>query len=194
MGREKFSELLDAIKVLETQTWRGFLFYGTIGYGKSHLLAALACYLISAGKRVVYIPDCRECAWNPVAYFRAAMLLAWGGPGDCDIRQEIVALNTKQAISKFFGRQSNILFLVDQMNALEKNPSGNDGLSDRKKDMIYEWIRACVAHKKYIFSASANNRNRDWATGRQTNAQPLLVYGGFSAVSPYTRCVGCRLC
>jgi hypothetical protein len=79
MGREKFTELLDAINVLETTNWRGYLFYGTIGYGKSHLLAALACYLISAGKRVVYIPDCRECAWSPVSYFRAAMLLAWGG-------------------------------------------------------------------------------------------------------------------
>lgn len=78
VGRENFAELVNAIDALETTHWRGYLFYRTIGYGKSHLLAAPACYLISAGKRIVYIPDCRECAWSPVNYLRAAMLLAWG--------------------------------------------------------------------------------------------------------------------
>jgi hypothetical protein len=186
MGREKFTELLDAINVLETTAWRGYLFYGTIGYGKSHLLAALACYLIAAGKRVVYIPDCRECAWKPIAYFRAAMLLTWGGPDDSVIRESIMALNTRQAISNFFGRQSNIFFLIDQMNILEVDPSGTDGLNDARKNTIYQWIRECVAPHKYIFSASANNQNRSWVKGKQTSAQPLLVHGGFSAVSPYT--------
>jgi hypothetical protein len=186
MGREKFTELLDAINVLETTAWRGYLFYGTIGYGKSHLLAALACYLISAGKRIVYIPDCRECAWRPVTYFQAAMLLTWGGPDDSVIRKRIIALRTTEAISNFFGTQSDIFFLIDQINILEVDPSGTDGLSDARKNTIYEWIRECVAPHKYIFSASANNRNRSWVKGRQTSAQPLLVYGGFSEVSPYT--------
>jgi hypothetical protein len=186
MGREKFTELLDAINVLETTAWRGYLFYGTIGYGKSHLLAALACYLITAGKRVVDIPDCLECAWRPVTYFRAAMLLAWGGPDDSVIRKRIMALNTTEAISNFFGTQSNIFFLVDQMNILEVDPSGTDGLSDARKNTIYQWIRECVAPHKYIFSASANNRNRAKVDGKQTNARQLLVHGGFSAVSPYT--------
>jgi hypothetical protein len=186
MGREKFTELLNAVNVLQTTGWRGYMFYGTIGYGKSHLLAALACYLISTGKRVIYIPDCRACAWRPVPYFQAAMLLAWGGPDDSDIRKEIIALNTTEAISKFFGRQLNIFFLVDQMNALERDPSGTDGLSDERKRMVYEWIRECAAPHKYIFSASANNQNRGWTDGKQTGARQLLVHGGFSAVSLYT--------
>jgi hypothetical protein len=78
MGREKCTELLDAIKELETTHWHGYWFYGTFGYGKSHLLATLACYLIAAGKRVVFIPDCQACVWKPVAYLQTAMLLAWG--------------------------------------------------------------------------------------------------------------------
>jgi hypothetical protein len=105
-----------------------------------------------------------------------------------------MALNTAEAISKFFGRQSNIFFLIDQMNALEIDPSEASGLSDARKSTIYQWIRECVAPHKYIFSASANNKYRGWATGRQTGARQLLVYGGFSAVSLYTRCVECRLC
>ena len=196
VGREKFAELVDAIDVLETTHWRGYLFYGTIGYGKSHLLAMLACYLISAGKRIIYIPDCRECAWRPVDYLKAAMLLAWGRREDSAMRQKLLALDTTEAISQFFGAQSStkIIFLIDQMNALEMDPSGIDGLNDATKTTIYMWIRECVAPHKYIFSASANNRNRYWLTGKQTGARQLLVYGGFSAVCPYTRCVECRIC
>lgn len=52
MGREIFTELLDAINKLQTTGWRGYLFYGTIGYGKSHLLAALTCYLTSNRPRM----------------------------------------------------------------------------------------------------------------------------------------------
>jgi hypothetical protein len=194
MGREKFTELLHAVKVLETTFWQGYLFYGTIGYGKSHLLAALACYLITAGKRVIYIPDCRACAWSPVPYFRAAMLLAWGGPDDNVIRESIKALDTMEAIAEFFREQSNILFLVDQVNILEKDPSGTDGLSDDRKSVILQWIMECVAGHKYIFSASANNKNRGLTEEKQTNTRPLLVYGGFTPVSLYTRCIKCRLC
>jgi hypothetical protein len=188
MGREKFTELLDAVKELETPatTYHGFLFYGTIGYGKSHLLAALACYLTATGRRVVYIPDCRECTWDPAAYFRTAMLLTWGGPDDSVMRQRIMALNTMKEISDFFRSLSNIFFLIDQVNALEKDPSGTDGVGDNEKNEIFNWIRMCLANHKYIFSASANNKNRGWIEGKQTGTQQLLVYKGFSAVSPYT--------
>jgi hypothetical protein len=96
-----------------------------------------------------------------------------------------MALNTVKAISHFFGRQSNILFIVDHLNVLERDPSGDD-LSDETKDRIYEWIRECVVNHKYIFSASADNQNRGWVKGKPTSARQLLFYGGFSAVSPYT--------
>jgi hypothetical protein len=192
MGREKFTELLDAVKELETTTWQGYLFYGTIGYGRSHLLAALTCYLITAGKRVIYIPDCRACAWNPVPYFRAAMLLAWGGPDDSVIRESIMALDTMKAMAKFFKERSNILFILDHVNILERDPSGIDPLSDKSKDEIFKWIEECVENHKYIFGASAENSG--WAERERTGAQRLLAYGGFSAVSLYTRRVKCRLC
>jgi hypothetical protein len=193
MGREKFAELLRVVKELEVTELRGYLFYGTIGYGKSHLLAALACYLIADGKRVIYIPDCRPCAWSPLIYFRAAMLLAWGGPGDNVIRERIMALDTEEAIVEFFEKQSNLLFIIDQLNVLETDPDGRDGLSNDTRNKIFEWIWKCVVNHKYIFSASANNQTRSLMEDKQSNARRLLVYGGFSTVSLYTRCVKCRL-
>jgi hypothetical protein len=117
-----------------------------------------------------------------------------GGPDDSVIRENIMALNTTEAIAKFFREYSNILFIVDQVNVLERDPNGTDDLSDERKNEIFEWIMACVAHHKYIFSVSANDKNRGWTEGKQTGARQLLVYGGFSAVSLYTRCVKYKLC
>jgi chromosomal replication initiation ATPase DnaA len=59
-GRTKFKELLQELKEVRKSTvYTTVWLYGTQGYGKSHLLAALVCYLAAADERVVYIPDCR---------------------------------------------------------------------------------------------------------------------------------------
>src|SRR6185295_2194585 len=97
MGREKFAELLRMFEEVREPSYRGFWLYGTEGYGKSHLLAALVCHLVHAGERVVYIPDCRECVNDPVSYVRAAMLFAWAD--DDTMQEEITTLNTMEEIS-----------------------------------------------------------------------------------------------
>lgn len=56
-GRESFSEIYK--KVTSPEEYRSiFLLSGTLGYGKSHILAALAARLIADGQYVVYVPDC----------------------------------------------------------------------------------------------------------------------------------------
>src|SRR4051794_15068421 len=100
MGREKFEALLEKVEELKKGHYGGGLWlYGTIGYGKSHLLAAVACYLIAAGDRVIYIPDCRQCTKKPVEYFRTAMLLSWAD--NSKRQEEIMGLETMEAIEKF---------------------------------------------------------------------------------------------
>jgi hypothetical protein len=186
MGRENFPALLEAVQTLESSTqWRGYWLYGSIGCGNSHLLAALACYLIATGKRVVYLPDWRECTWDPCAYVQAAMLFAWGAPEDSDMRKHIRALKTMEAISEFFRGQKKILFIVDQLNALELDRSETDQASNGNKQMTLQWLRKCIAMDKCIFSVSANNQTRAWMARKQTGFQQLHVYGGFSTVSPY---------
>ena len=78
VGRTKFKQLVqnfDEVRCDEhyTSLW----LYGTQGYGKSHLLAALVCYLAAQDERVVYIPDCRSLLDDPVEYVKTAMLFAW---------------------------------------------------------------------------------------------------------------------
>jgi len=101
VGREMFMGLLDRLSHVRKARNRTALWvYGTKGYGKSHLLAALVCYLAAQGERVVYIPDFRECVKSPVAYVRAAMLFAWAD--DMTMQDEIIALDTQPKIEHFF--------------------------------------------------------------------------------------------
>ena len=54
MGREYFTTLLNKVTKLMGSATREISLYGTIGFGKSHLLAALVCYLTVAGKRSIF--------------------------------------------------------------------------------------------------------------------------------------------
>src|SRR5256885_2360597 len=78
VGRTKFKELVERLKLVrDSEDTRAIWLYGTQGYGKSHLLAALVCYLAAQDERVVYIPDCRSWLLDPLTYVQAAMLFAW---------------------------------------------------------------------------------------------------------------------
>lgn len=78
MGREKFSDLYEEIKLLQPNTYRKIFVHGTIGYGKSHILAAMVCYLLKSGKKVVYLPDCRGLYKNFKIYLRRALYISFG--------------------------------------------------------------------------------------------------------------------
>ncbi|KAF8537365.1 hypothetical protein BDD12DRAFT_887798 [Trichophaea hybrida] len=160
MGREIFEELLQKVEEFERNPHASLWLYGTIGYGKSHILAALVCYLISTGDTVVYLPDC------------------WRYAG------EIMALQTMEAISGFFQNipYSSVVFVVDQMNALVKSqPGEDDSLANQCKQGIWQWLRLCWTGHKPIFSASANFNTYFWMHRKQTHILKLFVYGGFTA-------------
>ena len=74
VGREMFVEELKEVR--DSNIYTSVWLYGTQGYGKSHLLVALVCYLAAQDERVIYIPDCRVLLQDPVEYIRAAMLFA----------------------------------------------------------------------------------------------------------------------
>ena len=85
-------------------------FYGTQGYGKSHLLAALVCYSASQDERVVYIPGCQALLKDPVNYVLAAMLFAWAN--DITTQKEIMTLNSRKEIRDFFLSPEKVIFVI----------------------------------------------------------------------------------
>ena len=179
MGRTKFKQLMQKLnEVRHDEHYRALWLYGTQGYGKSHLLAALVCYLAAQDERVVYIPDCRSLIDNPIAYVKTAMLFAWAD--DVTTQKEIIAtLNTTHEIDAFFYSQKNVIFVVDQMNAF-KTGGNNDPNENRK---LHRWIRSFTSRHKTVFSSSANHTDYLEQFNKQSSNRVLRVRGGLDDVS-----------
>lgn len=76
-GREKFGELYQEVMAMDRKGKRRLYLHGTIGAGKSHILAALACFLRRQGKRVVYLPDCSVLVHSPVKGIKLGLIMAF---------------------------------------------------------------------------------------------------------------------
>jgi len=181
MGREKFVELLHSFKDVRERRDRTALWvYGTKGYGKSHLLAALVCYFAAQEERIVYIPDCRECVKDPILYFKAAMLFAWLGDGS--EQREIMTLDTMEKIYKFFLGKRDVIFIIDQMNALEILKNDDEKIKE-EKGTLRGWLTRFRAKHKAILSSSANYHSYLIMQEKQSIEEKMHVYGGLTTVS-----------
>jgi|SRR5947209_17602433 len=178
VGRTKFKELLQELKkVQESDNYSTVWLYGTQGYGKSHLLAALVCYLAAQDERVVYIPDCRALLEDPVEYVLATMLFAWAD--DIATQKIIMTLNTLEEIREFFKSVKKVIFVVDQMNALKV-----DGPREQKeREEVSGWIKRFAFRHKKVYSSSGNNADYHKQAQNQNQNRLLPVYGGLTRVS-----------
>jgi hypothetical protein len=180
MGREKFAELSEEFERTRDNCQRSALIiYGTWGYGKSHLLAALVCCLAAREEKVVYIPDCREFIKQPVPYIRAAILFAWAD--DKSKQQRIMALDTLEEIDWFFQGQNKVIFVIDQTNAL-KEEEGDDVPTINKKAQLYFWLQGIQATGKAILGSSTMNHSVLNDPLRRSNEKIMNVYGGLTEV------------
>jgi hypothetical protein len=181
VGRMKFGELLEELKeVRESTKYTALWLYGSQGYGKSHLLAALVCYLAAGDERVVYIPDCRALLNSVVERFQAAMLFAWAD--DLTTQEEIKALDTEDDIGKFFNSQKDVIFVIDQANALKPDDSSAHETAERAR--LLKRIRGFISKHTAVFSCSANYTEFiRTSLSSQSSDIVQYVYGGFARVS-----------
>jgi hypothetical protein len=178
-GREIFKKLLKELnEVRDSNVYTSVWLYGTQGYGKSHLLAALVCYLAAQDEQIIYIPDCRALLQDPVRYIRAAMLFAWAD--DLATQREIMTLNTLGEIQDFFELQENVIFVIDEKNALK---SSDDSREDTKHRDLLDWLTRFAFGHKSVFSSSANYEDFHKQVGRKNSNRILPAYSGFTRVS-----------
>jgi len=189
MGRTKFKDLVQELNdVRQSPVYTTVWLYGTQGYGKSHLLAALVCYLAARDERVVYIPDCRAYLLAPIRYVQAAMLFAWAD--DIITQREIMTLNTEAEIEAFLRSQDSVLFVIDQMNALKKSDNQREEV---KRARLEGWIGRYTSRHKAVFSTSGNDTGYLQKSIRRNSNRVLAVYGGFTRVSHLIFYVAMRL-
>ena len=126
MGREKFGELHAHATQLR-RAGETLSLLGTMGFGKSHTLAALSVLLLRqlwdglSTLRVLYIPDCDEYIKRPLDTLLAAAMLAFAQ--DEAKLTELRACDSVDDVVRFCRRQpaGSLLFVLDQAHYLNED-------------------------------------------------------------------------
>jgi hypothetical protein len=185
MGREMFRQLRESVERFEDQfDYHKLYLYGTIGYGKSHMLAALACLLMQEGKRVVFLPDCRAMMQEGFGrYLSAGLLLCFG---DSPSRQQEITEcgDDPDKLDEFCHQLSSrkvfIYFIIDQINAFDSEHANEDDVEDEVKSDVQKRITKIASRHYGIWSASANHKSAVHMARKLTNDIKIAVYGGYT--------------
>jgi hypothetical protein len=183
MGRTAFSELWDTVNELKVR--EGYIrlyIQGTMGYGKSHILAVLAGLLSRTGKRTIYLPDCRELLVDFMPYMQSALLCAFADPLSSDERDEIRALKSQDDIIAFCRNHLSAYFIIDQMNALDEDPN-MDTVGNNQKAAAQIFLDRLTNGHYRITSTSAGHKAAVHMSKNQTGDKKLALMGGMSEVS-----------
>ncbi|CAG8656336.1 3263_t:CDS:2, partial [Acaulospora colombiana] len=106
-------------------------------------------------RRVVYLPDCRELAVNPVNYIKSALFLTYV-EDDAKISEINACENFDQIIKFCRSLDEGLYFIVDQMNALDDCDNTGINLEKKIQEEIEEWW------KKYnSVLPTMNNQQKD---------------------------------
>ena len=110
---------------------------------------------------------------------KEAMLFAWAD--DITTQKEIITLNDEDEIDTFFESQEDIIFVVDQLNALTESNGSREEI--KKSARLQSWLTGLTSNHTAVFSSSANYREYLKLSKVQTSSCKVRVYGGLDRVS-----------
>ena len=137
MGRVVLPQLMNTIeKAIESKETLPINVYGTRGYGKSHIIAAVVVLLMKkkGGLPVLFLPQVRDMAdSDPLPYLRAAALLTFASAAasDAQIMSDIEDSDSLSALTLVISKHQFIL-VADQLNSLEEDSR----IADDKKKLV----------------------------------------------------------
>ena len=175
MGREPFTQIeSEILKVVDARTLN---VYGTKGYGKSHIIAAVVLKLMQdSSKRVVFLPHARDLAKAPAPYLKQALSLAFAR--DEEKLEEIAGLDEVAQLVRWVKRQVFIL-VVDQMNSIEDDSK----MSLDDKRFANATIKDVFGTSQLtVYGFSANNQTMVQQQVTQRSERDVRLFGGFSEV------------
>jgi len=178
IGRKIFGEVYRTVSNMSRRAGTIYSLQGTLGSGKSHILAALVCLLIKEGKRVVYILDARVFATNIVDYTKEAMQLAYAD--DQVLFEQIEGFSFTADILQFSKERSKRgdwwYLICDQMDALDHFPDSANTLGPDAQMEALRFIRSLSGYHYFIWSASGNCRQTASDNARQNSGAKWLVF------------------
>jgi len=185
MGRQIFGEVYQTVSNMSGRAGTIYSLQGSLGTGKSHILAALVCLLIKEGKRVVYLPDARVLAIAIEDYTKEALQLAYAD--DQALFKQIQGLSSIADIFQFSEERSRLgdrwYIICDQMNALDHFPDTANTLGPNAQQGALQFIQRLSKDHYFIWRASGNCRQAASNNRRQNfGAKRLLFREGYNRV------------
>jgi len=194
--RHTFETLYQPFKHMNLEQDRRLHFHGSLGAGKSYLIAAMVCLLKKEDRTVIYIPDCYELLLSelPSLYVLEALSLTFNtGPNlGSEIRKLAhMAVNQytdlDRQVTAFCNRVSNlgitITFVVHQANVLDHDVHLGDGISNQKKMEVRKLLDGIASKHMKISSSTANYRAAMHDELRETAESRLVLNHGLHDVS-----------
>lgn len=181
IGREKFSKIVDVVNKGDSVKLN---IYGTIGYGKSHILAALACYFTRMGRPVFYIPDSAALVSKFIISVTEAFLLACAHPSRRHHWPEILKIRSVEDAIRFSDvTHEDFVYIVDQFDAVDVKKSGSRS-DDRVITVAHSLEAIAAARHRRVVIESASPNSRSYVKLTQTRGdENLFLFGGMSDVS-----------
>jgi len=185
MGRECFLQVWNALAGVteDSQHRQAIYVYGGKGLGKSYIFAALACLLVRQGARVVYLPDCRAMLLDDLVYLKTALIFAF--LDSAAHLEDIQRCEDVESLAEFcvaFRSTGQLFFIVDQLNALDPELTGEDEVSDDQKARLRRQLQRMSARHINITSAAANHKTFKYMATRDTGEQKIPLMGGMTPV------------
>lgn len=143
-GRTAFREVHTVVKKLHTGVLgRRYNIHGTHGWGKSHLLAALAVCLIQEKLLVVFLPDCRRLLRSFLTYLQESLFLTY--PDDADAQRGFMARKAEQGIVDWLclrtmQKRDKLIIIIDQIEVLDTNEHSIDSVLMESRRRCANWI------------------------------------------------------
>ncbi|KAF8534357.1 hypothetical protein BDD12DRAFT_896092 [Trichophaea hybrida] len=156
-----------------------------MGYGKSHLICALVCYLMKIGERVIYAPDCKSLIADPFKYMRDAFRLAFAdSPQIVQMLNECLDMDALERLAEKIAEFGITMFVfIDQADALQAG-SGGRMSSDARAKLVESLSRLSYSHF-FIQSASASFEMAAKALFTHEQVDKLELYGGYDEEEMY---------
>ncbi|KAF8437336.1 hypothetical protein BGX38DRAFT_52710 [Terfezia claveryi] len=191
-GRTAWKPVYEHVKTMNVMQNNRLHLHGTLGAGKSYLLAGLVCQLQREGMRVVYLPDCYELLLcePPARYILPSLYSAF-------YQDPVLGVKVKELVQSFFekGRtledlewrmimfcnlaadvERPILWVVDQANALDDGEY--DRVSNVKKMQTRRLLDGLCSNHMKLESSTANYSAAKHDEIRATSESRMNLYLG----------------
>lgn len=148
------------------------LTHGTLGFGKSHMIAASVTYGWKKDWRVVYIGDAEQFSRAPVEVLKETLQIAYArDPSVLDVLDTVRNEDDMEDLLRTHVAKADLTFFMDKYNAIEES-------------QLQLLERISYSHH-VVFASSANHKRAHFHERfmKETSTIRIPLTGGFSDVS-----------